>query len=50
MEPLEPPLDPPLLNGFDINDLTIALERRCSSLNDAIKASWPAEMASTLTI
>ena len=32
-------------NGFDINDLTIALELHCSSLNGAIKASWPAEMA-----
>ena len=35
---------------FNYSNLTIALERRCSSLNGAIKASWPAEMALTLTI
>ena len=36
--------------GFDINDLTIAREHCCSSLNSATKVLWLAEMASTLTI
>ena len=36
--------------GKSGHNLTIALEHRYSSVNGATKASWLAEMASTLTI